>query len=285
MDIDLIRTFIQVAKTSHFRKAAEQLFLTPSAISARIKLLEERIGVQLLNRNKHDVSLTTAGVRFLVRAEKMMELWAHACQEALLTDPAESTIVVGATDTIWSIFLTDWIVEMRRKYPALAIQAELHTAASLMPGLLNGAVDIAVMFDVPALPRLAIRELATVELVMVSSCKGVNAVDAVGTEYIAVDWGDTFASVLDQHFGTGIGGHLRTSVGSVACELLLKSGGSAYLPAPMVAAGVKQKQLFKVADAPVISRPVYTARLAGGGRENEAIAAIDVMAACLKRLV
>lgn len=283
MDIDLIRTFIQVAKANHFRKAAEQLFLTPSAVSARIKLLEERLGVQLLSRNKHEVALTTAGVRFLARAEKMVELWAHACQEAQLSEPDQSTLVVGATDSIWNIFLTDWIIEMKRQSPALSIWAELHTAASLMPGLLDGSVDIAVMFDVPALPRIAIQELAAVELMLVSSRKGVAAAEAIRGGYIAVDWGDAFAAALDHHFGPDIGGDLRTSVGKVACELLLKSGGAAYLPAPMAVAGLKAGHLFRVEDAPVIVRPVYAAKLTDGERDALAGQAIMVMARTLKK--
>lgn len=282
MDIDLIRTFIQVAKTSHFRKAAEQLYLTPSAVSARIKLLEDKVGVRLLNRNKHDVSLTTAGVRFLARAERMVELWTHACQEAALADPDASALVVGATDTIWNIFLIDWLIEMNRHHPARTIWAELHTAASLLPGLLNGSVDIAVMFDVPALPRITIQELASVELLMVANRSFTNAADALAAGYIAVDWGEAFATALENHFGPGIGGKLRTSVGKVAYELLRKAGGTAYLPAPMVASDIRNGSLFRVDDAPVIERPVYAAWLSGSERDASARQAVEMMANCLK---
>lgn len=282
MDIDLIRTFIQVAKTRHFRKAAEQLYLTPSAVSARIRLLEEKIGARLLNRNKHDVSLTTAGVRFLARAEKMMEFWTHACQEAVLAEPGDSAIVIGATDTIWNIFLIDWIIEMNRRYPDQAIWAELHTASSLIPGLLDGSIDIAVMFDVPALPRIFIRELASVELIMVSSVSGQSADEAIPGGYIAVEWGEAFALTLAQHFGAAAAGKVRTSVGKVAYELLLKSGGAAYLPAPMVAAELKSGRLYSVNNSPVIIRPIYAAALAGNERNQESARAMDVMARCLK---
>lgn len=285
MDIDLIRTFIQVAKTSHFRKAAEQLYLTPSAVSARIKLLEEKIGVRLLNRNKHDVSLTTAGVRFLGRAEKMVEYWTHACQEAVLSDPLESAIVVGATDTLWNIFLIDWMIEMGRQFSEQAICAELHTASSLLPGLLNGSIDIAVMFDIPALPRISIRELAAVELVMVSNLADQNAEEALATGYVAVDWGEAFSLSLAQHFGSSVSGRLRTSVGKVAYELLVKSGGSAFLPMPMVDADLKSGRLFRVADAPAITRPVYAASLEVSERSEELTTAMDVMARCLKARV
>lgn len=283
MDIDLIRTFIQVAKTNHFRKAAEQLFLTPSAVSARIKQLEERLGTKLLNRNKHDVSLTTAGVRFLGRAEKMMELWSHACQEAMLPEQAESALVIGATDTIWNIFLTDWIVEMNRIHPQQAVWAELHTAASLMPGLLDGSLDVAVMFDLPALPRLAIQELAAIELVLVTSSKGLASKNAIRSDYIAVDWGDSFAASIEQHFGPGIPSRIRTSVGRVALELLLKSGGSAYLPMLMVEEHLRKENLYRIKDAPVIIRPVYAATVTGSERYTDSQAAIEIMKRCLQQ--
>lgn len=282
MDIDLIRTFIQVAKTSHFRKAAEQLYLTPSAVSARIKLLEDRVGAKLLNRNKHDVSLTTAGVRFLGHAEKLVEFWAHACQEVRLPEEVASSIVVGATDSIWNIFLTDWITEMNRVNRDLAIWAELHTATSLMPGLLDGSLDVAVMFDVPALPRLSIQELATVDLVMVSSQSGLTGEDAIRSNYISVDWGEAFAASIRQHFPSESMCKIHTSVGRVALELLIKSGGTAYLPMPMVETRIKDGSIHLVEGAPVIVRPVYAATLTGGERNAVSQAAIDVMVKCIK---
>lgn len=285
MDIDLIRTFVQVAKTSHFRKAADQLYLTPSAVSARIKQLEERLGTQLFERNKHQVSLTTSGVRFLTHAENLLAAWNRACHEVRLPDQSVSVMVVGATDTLWNIFLADWLMEMKEKNPELMLWAELHTASSLMPALLDGSLDIAVMFDVPALPRLQIEELAKVPLVMVSSSQGLQAGQESFNDYIDVDWGEAAAASIQQHFDDRLKSFMHTSVGKVALQVILKSGGTAYLPLPMVAAYLESGELFRVEDAPVINRPVYAATLSDNENEPLVAEAINLMRSCLDRKV
>ncbi|OIO75292.1 MAG: hypothetical protein AUJ57_00400 [Zetaproteobacteria bacterium CG1_02_53_45] len=281
MDVDLIRTFIQVAKTSHFRKAAEQLYLTQSAVSARIKQLEERLGVKLFERSKHQVSLTTAGVRFLAHAEQLLAAWNRACQEVRLPEQADSTMITGATDTIWNMFLIDWIIEVNRILPQVMIRAELYTGDALMTSLLDGSLDIAVMFDAPALPRLQIEELAAVPFIMVASRDSLVAADAIQAGFIEVDWGESFAAAFQQHFGSMYPVRINTSIGKVALELILKSGGVAYLPKPMILPFLQQKKLFPVLDAPVIVRPVYAAQLAGHPQNSNVSRAIEMMRASL----
>ena len=277
MHIDLIKTFLQVAKARHFRKASDQLYITQSAVSARIKQLEQTLGVKLFDRNKHDVSLTPAGVRFLEHAERLMKTWNRACHEVMLPEQIETSLVVGATDTIWSVFLTDWMVDIQNKQPDLALWAELHTAKTLLPSLMEGMLDIAVMFDVPALPGIDVLELPAVGFVMVSSRPDESAEHALNTGFISVDWGEAFVATFTQHFGQQVVTTRYTSVGGVALDLLLKSGGSAYLPKQMVAEGIASGQLFLVDDAPKIERPVF-AVCKRGGRDSfihEAISSIN----------
>jgi len=259
MHIDLIKTFLQVAKARHFRKASDQLYITQSAVSARVKQLEQTLGVKLFDRNKHDVSLTPAGIRFLEHAERLMKTWNRACHEAMLPEQIESSLVVGATDTIWSVFLTDWMVDIQNKKPDLALWAELHTAKTLLPSLMEGMLDIAVMFDVPALPSLDVQELSLIDFVMVSSRPDECAEHALSSGFISVDWGEAFAATFTQHFGQQVVTTRYTSVGGVALDLLLKSGGSAYLPKQMVLGSTAEGVLHLVDDAPTIKRPAYAA--------------------------
>lgn len=281
MDLDLIRTFVQVAKTSHFRKAAEQLYLTQSAVSARIKLLEDRLGARLFTRSKHQVSLTTAGVRFFAHAEPLLTAWIRACQEVRLPEQVDTTIVTGATDTIWNMFLTDWIIATGNSQPEVMIRAELHTGKSLMPALLDGSLDIAVLFDAPALPRLQIEELASIPFMMVAGRSGLQATDAILSGFIEVDWGEVFADSFQKHFGSSYPPRLHTSVGKVALEFLLRSGGVAYLPKPMVLPCLQREELFVVHDAPVIARPVFAATLAGDQQNPGLCHAVEEMRDCL----
>ncbi len=257
MHIDLIKTFIQVAKSRHFRKASEQLFITQSAVSARIKQLEQTLGVSLFARNKHDVSLTSAGMRFFPHAEKLMKSWSKACHEVMLPENIESSLVIGATDTIWTALMTDWVVAIQQKQPDLAIWAELHTSKTLLPSLIDGMLDIAVMFDVVAMPGLHIQALPDISFVMVSSQPQMRAEQTLQDRFIAVDWGETFTAAFTQYFDFPIVTTRHTSVGGVALNLLLKSGGGAYLPEIMARASMQQGKLYLVDDAPQMQRPVF----------------------------
>jgi DNA-binding transcriptional LysR family regulator len=72
MEIWQLNTFAVVARTLHFRRAAEELELTQSAVSYQIKSLEEELGVQLFFRDSRQISLTEQGLRILDYAKKML---------------------------------------------------------------------------------------------------------------------------------------------------------------------------------------------------------------------
>ena len=64
MNIDLARTFLEIAETGNFNKAAERLDVTQSTVSMRIKALEDEIGRPLFTRSKTGTELTPAGHQF-----------------------------------------------------------------------------------------------------------------------------------------------------------------------------------------------------------------------------
>ena len=64
MNTDLLRTFLEVAKTRHFGHAAENLYLTQSAVSSRIRQLETTVGVPLFTRQRNNILLTPSGDRW-----------------------------------------------------------------------------------------------------------------------------------------------------------------------------------------------------------------------------
>ena len=75
MDIDLARTFLEIARLGSLAAAAETLHVTQTAVSARVRSLEDLLGRQLFLRNKAGASLTSAGEHF------MRVLW--TCMKAL----------------------------------------------------------------------------------------------------------------------------------------------------------------------------------------------------------
>ncbi|MDX1519680.1 MAG: LysR family transcriptional regulator, partial [Gammaproteobacteria bacterium] len=75
MDVDLLKTFLEVHKTRHFGKAAENLFITQSAVSARIRQLEEILGVRLFHRDRKNIQPTACGEKLIAHAENIISMW------------------------------------------------------------------------------------------------------------------------------------------------------------------------------------------------------------------
>ncbi len=81
MDLELLRTFLEIARTRHFGQAAEALHVTQAAVSARIKHLESLLGVQLFDRARRDIRLTPEGNRLIRYGNLLLSEWRKARQD------------------------------------------------------------------------------------------------------------------------------------------------------------------------------------------------------------
>ena len=102
-DQETLRTFIRVAETRSFSKAAEYLHKTPAAISYRIKTLEENLGTQLFLRTTRTVSLTPAGVHLLERCHQWLS-WIDAMPDELsqVNDGVERQVNIVVNNLLYN---------------------------------------------------------------------------------------------------------------------------------------------------------------------------------------
>lgn len=109
MDTELLKTFLEVSRTRHFGRAAEALYLTQSAVSFRIRQLENQLGVNLFTRHRNNIRLTTAGEKLLPYAETLMNTWQAARKEVAHTS-RHNEFSIGASASLWSVCLTPgWV--------------------------------------------------------------------------------------------------------------------------------------------------------------------------------
>lgn len=99
MDLELLRTFLEVARLRNFGRAAEALYLTQAAVSARIKLLETQLDVQLFDRYKRDIRLTPEGNRLVRHAELLLANWRKARQD-VTAGGAQSQLSLGKPEVM-----------------------------------------------------------------------------------------------------------------------------------------------------------------------------------------
>ena len=107
MDVDLARTLVTIVETGSFKEAANKLNLTQSAVSARVKLLEDVVGKRLLDRSKSGVQLTPSGEHFYRHATTMVRVWRQALLEVGLSEKHVDHLVVGHKSVFGKAFCSN----------------------------------------------------------------------------------------------------------------------------------------------------------------------------------
>jgi len=266
MDTELLKTFLEVNRTHHFGRAGENLFITQSAVSARIRQLEESLGVKLFLRERNDIRLTAAGKRLAKHAEAILSAWHRAVQETAMDEEHSLSISIGGMYSLWDILAQDWIHQLNRLRPEIALHIDAQSHEMLLRNLLDGVLDIAFMFDPVHLAKLNVKEIATIRLIMVSSQQGLSTEEALNSQYLMVDWGTTFAVTHARLFPNMPPPSIHISLGRIAHNFILERGGAAYLAEPMVSEDINAGHIFPVKNAPVIERSAYAVYPAEGDR-------------------
>ena len=257
MDIEQLRTLLEVNRTRHFRKAAEALSITQSAVSARIRKLEEELDVSLFDRRTRNVQLTAQGHRMLRHAEAIVAIWRRARQDVALPEEVGVQLAVGGLFSLWDILLQQWISNLRQHMPALALLAESHDHDFLIRRLLDGALDLIFVYEPPQLEELMITEVAAVPLIMVSTTAARTAAEALANHYIMVDWGDSYGLQHARLFPDAPVPRQRMNQARLALQQILTCGGAAYLAEQTVTEHLAHGALHRVIDAPEIKRYAY----------------------------
>ncbi len=262
METELLRTFLEVHRMRSFTRAAENLCLTPSAISARIRQLESELGRSLLKRNSQQVQLTTAGERMLRHAIGIVQALDRAQKDIALDD--RSPVTVAGVASFWELFLQDWLRRVRVGLPGVAPWVEIRGAAGIAEKLARGETHLGFLYSPPHLANLILRELDPVELVLVSARPGQGVDAALEEGYVLVDWGTVFNDQHNRCFPHRPPAAVRSNSGRVALRLICSCGGSAYLPRDMADPDLAGGTLHCVEDAPVFEMRAYAAYLAHG---------------------
>lgn len=259
MEIELARTFLEIAASGSFAAAAERLHVTQTAVSARVRSLEELLGRQLFVRNKAGAKLTPAGERFLRHATTLVQGWERAREHVALPPGREDGISVGGELSIWHPLMADWLIWMHRICPEVALRVDVDSPPRLLDRVQDGSLDMAIMYNPPQRAGLVCELLIEERLIMVTHARD-GRFDP--ERYVHVDWGTGFSLNFSAAFPEHPNPPVAISLGPLALTYLLSVGGSGYFRAGTVAPLLEQGQLHPVRGAPEFSHSacvVYTA--------------------------
>ena len=254
MDIGLARTFLMVAETGSFVEAARKMNITQSTVSARIKVLEELFGRPLFERSKSGASLTGAGEQFQKHALALVRVWQHAQLEVGLAGQHRDHLAVGAPSALWDGFLLKWIAWLRGNVPDIAISASASLPTVMTQRLLEGTLDLAVMYEPGQPPGFTVEHLFDEEFVLVTSAPGRRRHQS---DYVFVDWGPAFQAdhmaAYPELNKTGV----NLDLGSMGIDYLLANEASGYFPRRLVKHHVSRRRLRIPARSRSFSSAVY----------------------------
>ncbi|GAA0817005.1 LysR family transcriptional regulator [Colwellia asteriadis] len=252
MDIRVFKTFIQVAKTKHFGHAAENLYITQAAVSARIKQLEEFYGTQLFIRDKNNLRLTPSGETLLAHAHLMIEQLEQSKQAITTAKKQKTQFTIAATPNVWDAFFSSRIQETIDFFSEVSLGTEISVREVIQRKLGEKTLDVGLLTDPIKDEDFTNTLIGHFELALVSTSE--NHLDVID-HYILVDWGLTFLKEHALHHK--LQPSLRTSAAMIALEVLLSRGGFAYLPLALVSTLITNKTLYKVETPLLTKRPIY----------------------------
>ncbi|ETR75615.1 transcriptional regulator [Afipia sp. P52-10] len=273
MDTELARTFLTVIAVGNFVNAAERLHVSQSTVSTRIQTLEQQLGCELFVRNKAGTTLTAAGRQFQRHASTLVRTVEQARHDIGIPKGFLGTLVVGGRIGLWEEFLLEWLPLMRTRSPDVSVRAEIGLEAEIMQGLVEGRVDIGVMYTPQSRPGLKVEQLFEERLVLVSTDRRSKPEPQPG--YVYVDWGPEFQARHGALFPNYEGAAVTANIGWLGLQHVLLNGGSGYFPMRTIQRHLRTKMLTVVRDAPEFLLPAYAvypaehdARLFGHALDN-----------------
>ncbi|MBK6804134.1 MAG: LysR family transcriptional regulator [Betaproteobacteria bacterium] len=169
MTLKHLEALYWVWRLGSFTAAAERLHSTQSAISMRIRDLEEALGQELFDRTARAARLTTKGQELVGYAERVMELMAEI--KARIGDPTivSGIVRIGVTEYVALTWLPDLVRELNARFPRVTLEMNVDLTLSLLDKLSGGEIDLAMLPGPIVQPGLRNISLGFVEFAWMAS--------------------------------------------------------------------------------------------------------------------
>lgn len=168
MDTILLKSFLTLAKTKNFTKAAHQLYRSQSAISLQIARLEEILGKSLFMRDKRNVTLTLEGELFLGYAQKMLKLeeeMMHHFQKPSI----KGEVTFGTPEDLATAYLPNILGNFVEAHPEILLNVHCEFTLDLLKGFDSQWYDLVLIKQDPQTPHPRSEEVWKEPLVWVSN--------------------------------------------------------------------------------------------------------------------
>jgi DNA-binding transcriptional LysR family regulator len=144
LDIDQLRTFVAIADTGSFTRAAEMVHKTQSAVSMQMKRLEERVGRAIFERDGRQSKLTDEGERLLDYARRIVRLNAE-CIASFNDKELVGRVRLGLPDDYADRYLPEILARFSRSNPRAEVTVMCEPSPNLIERVQHGDLDLAII--------------------------------------------------------------------------------------------------------------------------------------------
>ncbi|HQU07106.1 MAG: hypothetical protein B7Z65_08940 [Ferrovum sp. 21-44-67] len=258
-----LRAFVEVVEAGSFTRAANNLFISQPAISKSIRELEALFEVKLMDRSHSPVILTDAGNALFTLSKNIFNIEKVIIQD--LSQRSQSrlgSLSIGASTTIASHWLSHYLVEFSRRYPAVSISVLSGNSQHIAKLLKNGEIDVGVIEGpIPNEPEIQIINWRKERLVLVAAphfLEGNTMTNLSALKWIMREEGSGTARVTQEYL-TKLAiqpvSIIRVANNLAVLELVRAGLGLALLPEIMIKEKVMHKELVVIPETLIGMEP------------------------------
>lgn len=260
MRMDWLLTFIDVSETRNFNRTAERMQITQSTVSSRIRALEAELDIHLFIRGRGGATLTPEGQKLLNYAQNIRMNWNLALKELKGSQSYRGKLKVATQMSIWEQLVNEWLAGIKNQLPNMAIHIEADYSKNMTDELLNGNLDIAVLYAPVYQPLVEVEHLFDEEFVMLAT-QPMQLSDVNQENYVFVGLTDYFTARHNELLPHLLPAAVTMGLSIMSLDYLRQNGGAAYVSQRQAIKLIEQEQLYIVEDAPVIRQPVFVSYL------------------------
>lgn len=146
MDIRQLTYFLAIVEEGNITKAAEKLHMAQPPLSQQLKLLEDELGVKLLERSTRKIQITDAGQILRRRAKQMLELMETTIKELKdFNEGVQGTLSIGTVASSGATLLPERLHDFHKKYPGINFQIREGSTYRILELLNSKLVEIGII--------------------------------------------------------------------------------------------------------------------------------------------
>ena len=254
MHIIQLRTFLAIAETGSFHRAALAVNITQPAVSARLKQLEDSLGVSLFERGRQGAVLTEAGRHLRAHAESMVRTWKIVSDDLARRFSGHLSLRLGAQLSIWDPLLLDltiWVGDHLGKLP-MTVNFDHQTNA--LDAIRNGLLDFTLTNQSPEGDIDGVR-LPSEPLLLVSDRPATLAEQPLPL-FVNCELGREFDEVIERSLPPETARYIFLGNYTMGLHYVRRRGGMIYVPTSVAQEGLRSGVLHLVDGAPPIDIPL-----------------------------